>query len=280
MKIYTTLCCLLLTVHCTAQDNPSTDIPTIDWEALQKTKPWVDSEVWEPVPPVVTAEAGQIPSDAVVLFDGSNLDQWQKPQFGFEGANMEQITAIIKNLDPAHQGAAADWDLENGAMVVKPGTGAIESKPKFGDMQMHIEWLSPLDEGKEGQGYSNSGIFIMSFYELQILNNYQNKTYPNGQAGSIYKQHIPLVNASRTPGTWQSYDIVFKAPRFENGTLKSPARITVFHNGVLVQNHVELKGPTAYIGQPHYSAHPDKLPIRLQDHGDKVRFRNIWVREL
>jgi len=257
------------------------DIPQIDWDALQETKPWEASEVWEPVPPVVKAQPGTPPSDAVVLFDGKDLSQWQKPQFGFEGANMEQIEAVINNLDMNHQGEAADWMVENGEMVVKPGAGPIETTMAFGDMQLHIEWQSPVDEGKEGQAYSNSGIFVMSFYELQVLNNFENTTYPNGQAGSVYKQHIPLVNASRPPGQWQAYDIIFTAPRFDDhGKMVKPARITVLHNGVLVQNNVALKGPTAYIGKPKYIAHPDKLPLRLQDHGDSVRFRNIWVREL
>ena len=257
------------------------EIPQIDWDALQETKPWEASEVWEPVPSVVEANPGAVPSDAIVLFDGKDLNHWQKPQFGFEGANMEQIDAIIKNLDDNHQGESAAWLVENGEMVVKPGTGPIETTKAFGDIQLHIEWLSPVDEGKEGQAYSNSGIFLMSFYELQVLNNYKNKTYPNGQAGSIYKQHMPLVNASRPPGEWQSYDVIFTAPRFDDsGELVSPARVTVLHNGVLVQNNVALKGPTAYIGTPKYIAHPHKLPLRLQDHGDSVRFRNIWVREL
>ncbi len=258
------------------------DIPEINWDELGKTKPWEKTEVWEPVPPKVESPAyGTAPSDAIVLFDGKDLSHWQKPQFNFEGANMEQIKAIVKNLDPSHKGDKADWIIENGEMVVKPGSGAIESNEAFGNMQLHIEWLSPVDEGKTGQAYSNSGIFLMSLYELQVLNNYQNPTYPNGQAGSIYKQHMPLVNASRPPGEWQTYDVIFTAPQFsQDGKLKSPARVTVLHNGVLVQNNVALTGPTAYIGAPSYVAHPKKLPIRLQDHGDKVRFRNIWVREL
>lgn len=257
------------------------DIPKIDWESLQETKPWEATEVWEPVPPVVEAKPGIPPGDATVLFDGSGLSSWQKPQFDFEGANMDQIKAILKNLDTGYKGDAADWVVEKGELVVKPGSGPIETTMAFGDMQLHVEWMSPVDRGKEGQAYSNSGIFLMSFYELQVLNNYKNTTYPNGQAGSIYKQHMPLVNASRPPGEWQVYDIIFQAPRFnETGELITPARVTVLHNGVLVQNNVALKGPTAYIGKPEYIAHPKKLPLRLQDHGDPVRFRNIWVREL
>ena len=166
-------------------------------------------------------------------------------------------------------------------MTVAPGTGAIETKKAFGDVQLHLEWNAPVAEGKSGQGYSNSGVFFMGMYEVQILNSYENDTYSNGQASSVYKQHIPLVNASRAPGQWQSYDIIFMAPRFsEKGSLISPARITVLHNGVLVQNNVELLGPTTYIGASHYTPHPEKMPLALQDHGDPVQFRNIWIREL
>ena len=146
---------------------------------------------------------------------------------------------------------------------------------------MHIEFLNPVDVEKEGQACSNSGVFMMSLYELQILNSYKNKTYANGQAGCIYKQNPPLVNASRRPGEWQMYDIVFTTPKFnKDGSLKSPAYVTAFHNGVLIQNHFELTGPTLFIGKPSYFQHPEKMPLRLQDHGDLVRYRNIWIREL
>jgi len=237
-------------------------ITTLNLLAQDEDKPWEKTEVWEPVPPTVapgTYVYATPPSDAIVLFDGKDLSQWQKPE----------------------QKGNAGWTVEDGQLIVNPGTGNIETRKAFGDIQLHIEWNAPVDEGKEGQGYSNSGVFLMGRYEVQVLNNYKNRTYSNGQAGSIYKQAIPLVNACRPPGEWQAYDIIFTAPVFNSdGSLQSPARVTVLHNGVLVQNNTEIKGPTVYIGEPSYVAHADKLPLRLQDHSDKVRFRNIWVREL
>lgn len=230
----------------------------------QKMKP-EETEVWSPVPPVVTAasiSALAPPSDAIVLFDGLSLDKWEKA-----GAD--------------DKSEPAGWTIAHGELIVKPGEGAIATRQSFGSVQLHIEWLSPVMEGKSGQGWGNSGIFFMGRYEIQVLNSYKNKTYSNGQAGSIYKQHIPLVNASNPPGEWQSYDIVFNAPVFNaDGSLMKPATLTAFHNGVLIQNNVELKGPTEYIGHPSYKAHPDRLPLVLQDHSDPVRFRNIWIREL
>lgn len=218
------------------------------------------TEQWEPVPAVIDPGATQAdpPSDALVLFDGSGLSEWVS----------------------ARDGSAAGWTVADGIMTVKAGTGAIKSKRTFGDVQLHIEWRTPSEVSGEGQGRGNSGVFFMEKYELQVLDSYQNKTYSNGQAGSFYKQHIPLVNASRGPGEWQTYDVVFMAPTFkEKGQLRSPATATVFHNGVLVQNHVALEGPTEYIGMPIYEAH-GKLSLVLQDHGNPVSYRNIWVREL
>ena len=248
-----------------------------------KSKP-EDTEVWEPEPQVVTPGdyfSSTSPSDAIVLFDGSDLSPWQIPQFRGESGSMYGIENTINKLDPEYQNQPADWIVENGEIIVKRGAGAIETKQAFGNIQLHIEWMTPKAEGKEGQGYSNSGIFLMTFYEIQVLNSYENRTYSNGQAGSIYKQSIPLVNASRNPGTWQVYDIIWTAPVFkENGSLQSPARITAFHNGVLIQNNYELTGPTVYNGTPKYIKHPVQLPIRLQDHGNPVRYRNIWVREI
>lgn len=254
----------------------------------QDVKP-EDTEVWEPVPPVVTpgvqqgiqGEDAEPPSDAIVLFNGKDLSEWQKPQFKGEPTTADGVEKMLKKWDPDFKHEEAQWNVSNGHMVVNPGTGAIETKREFDNFQLHIEWMAPVDEGKSGQGYSNSGIFLMSLYEIQVLNSYENETYPNGQAGSIYKQHIPLVNASRPPGEWQAYDIVFSAPVFdENGTLQSPARVTAFHNGILILNDVELRGPTVYIDEPRYVAHPEQMPLRLQDHGDLVRFRNIWIRPL
>lgn len=219
------------------------------------------TEVWEPQPKIVTpgATPSAPPSDAVVLFDGKSLDQW----------------ASVK-------GGAAKWTLKDGAMTVQPGSGDIRTKEEFGDMQLHIEWRSPdvTDPSKVSQGRGNSGIFLQERYEVQVLDNYQNKTYINGQAGSIYKQHIPLANACKKPGEWQVYDIVYTAPRFDkDGRAVIPAYVTVIHNGVLLLNHVALLGATEYIGFPLYKEHGN-APLRLQDHGNLVSYRNIWVRAL
>ena len=219
-----------------------------------------DTEVWEPEPPIVTpgATSQQPPSDAIVLFDGSDLSSWV-----------------------GQEGDEAQWKVEDGAMTVVKGTGAIRTRQGFGSAQLHIEWRTPSEVVGESQGRGNSGIFLQDRYEVQVLDSYNNRTYSNGQAGSIYKQHIPLVNACRPPGEWQTYDIIFKAPSFDaSGNLVTPAYVTVLQNGVLVQDHVELLGPTQYIGMPQYQAHEDKLPLQLQDHGNPVSFRNIWIREL
>jgi hypothetical protein len=216
------------------------------------------TEVWKPEPPVVAAPAGAVPSDAIVLFDGKNLDAWESVK-----------------------GSPMPWKLDGDLMVMVPKSGYVRTKAAFGDIQLHLEFRTPAEVKGDGQGRGNSGVFFMGLYELQVLDSYNNPTYANGQAGSIYKQHIPLVNASRPPGEWQSYDAVFIAPRFaEDGKLVSPARVTVFHNGVLVQHDVVLRGPTVYRGTPPYAAHPAKLPLQLQDHGNPIAFRNIWVREI
>ncbi len=216
------------------------------------------TEQWTPVPPVVDSPAGGIPSDAIVLFDGKTLDAWEPVKPGSKG-----------------------WQIVAGAMVIVPHSGFLRTKAAFGDIQLHLEFREPLPVKGVGQDRGNSGVFFMGIYELQILDSYRNPTYVNGQAGSIYKQSAPLVNASRPPGEWQVYDAVFVAPRFAtSGALASPARLTVFHNGVLVQPDVLLTGNTPYRGSPRYTAHPAKLPLSLQDHGDPVAFRNIWVREL
>jgi hypothetical protein len=217
------------------------------------------TEVWEPVPPVVTPGIGTAPpSDAVVLFSGVDFSQWQSAK-----------------------GDSVRWKLEDGAMTVVRKTGNISTRRGFGDCQLHIEWRTPAKVEGESQGRGNSGIFLQSRYELQVLDSYENRTYSNGQAGSMYKQAIPLVNACRKPGEWQAYDVVYSAPRFAgDGAVQKPAFITVFQNGVLVLNHFELKGPTEYIGQPKYKKHGEKEPLMLQDHGNPVSYRNIWIREL
>ncbi|HCW07971.1 MAG TPA: DUF1080 domain-containing protein [Cytophagales bacterium] len=241
------------------------------------------TEVWEPKPKIVTPGklCAEPPADAIILFDGSNLNEWQNPQFKGEAGTIEGIEKILKEWDENFKHIDAGWNIANKELIVKPGNGAIETKKRFSNFQLHIEWLSPDAVGKQGQGYSNSGIFLMSLYELQVLNSYDNQTYSNGQAGSIYKQAIPSANASRPPGEWQVYDVAFSAPVFgEKGELVYPARVTVFHNGVLIHNNIELKGPTCFIGQTKPLVHPAKMPIRLQDHGDPVKFRNIWIREL
>ena len=198
------------------------------------------------------------PKDAIVLFDGSQLSEWR-----------------------TDDGSAAKWTVRDGYVEVKPGTGTMVSARSFGDVQLHIEWATPAVVKGEGQERGNSGVFLMGIYELQVLDSYRNDTYPDGQAGAIYGQNPPLVNAVRGPGQWQAYDIIFHRPRFKaDGSLERPARMTVLLNGVLIQDNFELVGPTANRQQPPYRAHADKLPLKLQDHGNPTRFRSIWVREL
>ncbi|MEL6561525.1 MAG: DUF1080 domain-containing protein [Bacteroidota bacterium] len=270
----------ILSVFCLAVFGQDDKIPEVDWDELNKTKPWETTELYKEVPKVNPGSERNIPSDAIPLFTGSDQNMWQKPQ-SIIAVGMMQFAPMIKTMKSEYTTEPAEWKVENGELEVVAGKGPIATKKAFGDIQLHIEWLTPKAEGKSGQQYSNSGVIFMGLYEVQILNSYENETYSNGQASSVYKQHIPLANASRPPGEWQEYDIIFMAPKFsEKGSLLSPARITVLHNGVLVQNNVELLGPTCYIGTPYYVAHPEKLPLILQDHGDPVKFRNIWVREL
>ena len=212
-------------------------------------------------PPVVTPgrTSSDPPSDAIVLFDGKDLSRWRSTRGGGE----------------------AKWQIKDGYMEVVPRTGDIATKQEFGDCQLHIEWASPAEVKGEGQERGNSGVFLMDRYEVQVLDSYDNSTYYHGQAGAIYKQHAPVVNASRKPGEWQSYDIIFKAPRFdEQGKVIERARVTVLHNGVLIQNNVEIYGNTWHDRPPLYIAHGPKASLRLQDHGDLVRYRNVWIREL
>lgn len=270
----------LLSISLQAQKYP---IPQLDWDALQESKPWAKTEDWSVIPSKVTPGmySHMPPSDAIVLFDGSDLNQWQKPKYGIP-ADMAGTEATVKNNSyEKHPGTEAEWLIKDGSIEVKPGGGNLQTKASFGDVQLHIEWLSPVDTIKRGQLYSNSGVFFMGIYELQVLNSHNNETYPNGQAGAVYKQSRPLVNASRPAGQWQVYDIIFNAPKFDsNGKCIEKARIIAIHNGVVIQNNFELDGPTLYIGESSYFAHEAKMPLLLQDHGDKVRFRNIWIREL
>jgi hypothetical protein len=238
--------------------------------AQQKTPE--STELYSPVPPVVTpGENTKPPSDAIILFDGKNFDQW----VGIKGNSVP-------------------WTLAEGCMTVKPGSGDIKTKRAFGDCQLHIEWRCPSSEGKKDpasnkeQGFGNSGILLQSRYELQVFESYNypvyhngKPIYTNGQAGSIYKQVIPLVNACRKPGEWQTFEIIYMAPRFsDNGRVTIPARITVIHNGILIINNAEIQGSISYIGLPEYKVHGLKEPLSLQEHGDEVSYRNIWIREL
>lgn len=218
------------------------------------------TETWSPVPVHVTpgASVGAPPSDAVILFNGHDLSNW-------EGL----------------KGGPADWPVSNGEMVIAPKSGSIQTKEKYGDVQLHVEWMVPvLPPNRKGQDRGNSGIFLQGLYEVQVLDSFENPTYVNGQAGSIYKQYAPLVNAERPAGNWQSYDIIYMAPRFYgDGSLAEPARMTIFLNGILVQNDVPLRGPTEYRGEPKYVAH-GAAPLILQAHNNEVHYRNLWLRKL
>ncbi len=221
---------------------------------------WKVHDLDRPKPRIVTpgAQPGQAPSDAVVLFDGRSLDEWT-----------------------SRDGSPAKWVVRDGYMQTVPGAGAIVSKRVFGDVQLHAEWSTPSPAVGKGQDRGNSGIYFMDNYEVQVLDSYENETYADGQAAALYGQHPPLVNASRPPGEWQSYDVVFRRPRFSaSGALVSPARMTVFHNGVLVQDNAELWGPTNWLQNDPYVKHADAMPFVLQDHDHPVRFRNFWVRPL
>ena len=228
-------------------------------------KQWEIHDLNRPQPPVIEPgsfstqdQPGRPPSDAVVLFDGKDMSSW-------------------RNVS----GEPAKWKVERGYMEVVKGTGTIATRQGFGDCQVHVEWMAPAPAHGDGQERGNSGVFLMGVYEVQVLDSYLNKTYPDGQAAAVYGQYPPMVNASRPPGQWQSYDIVFHRPRFDrDGKLVRPTHMTLLHNGVLALDNVELTGPTAHRERPPYKAHADKLPLTLQDHGDPVRYRNIWIREL
>ena len=242
-KVLLATCCLFNTIILLAQNDPKT------------------TEVWEPVPKVITPgkTPQDPPSDAIILFNGKDLSSWAD----------------------SNGKSTAKWKVENDAVTVTKGQGDIHTKQAFGDCQLHIEWRTPSEVIGESQGRGNSGIFLMGHYEVQVLDNYNNRTYSNGQAGSIYKQYIPLANVCKPPGEWQTYDIIFTAPRFsDNGMVTIPAHVTIMQNGVLVENNVTIWGSTAYIGSPRYEKHAAKEPLRLQDHGNPVSYRNIWIREL
>ena len=227
---------------------------------------WLDHDRDRPAPPVVEAgtsstqdQAGKPPSDATILFDGKDLSQWV-----------------------AMDGNPTKWIMKNGYMECVKGSGYVRTLQNFGDCQLHVEWTAPTPPHGEGQGRGNSGVFFgLDRYEIQVLDSFESKTYSDGSAASVYGQYPPLVNVCKPPGQWQTYDIIYTAPRFDaEGKLSSPARVTVIHNGVLVQNNVTLTGPTSWLQRAPYSPHPEKQPISLQDHGNPVRFRNIWIREL
>jgi hypothetical protein len=227
-----------------------------EWAIHDTSRP--QPKVVDPGTPSAADEPGRPPADAIVLFDGKDLSRWR-----------------------SDKGGPAPWKVENGYMEVVKGTGGIRTEQGFGDGQLHLEWRAPSPPVGEGQDRGNSGVFLMGMYEVQVLDSYQSRTYPDGQAGALYGQFPPLVNPTRPPGEWQTYDIVFRAPRFgDGGRLLRPARATVLLNGVLVQDARELTGPTAHKQRPPYAAHADRLPIGLQDHDHPVRFRNIWIREL
>ncbi len=225
----------------------------LDWLiSAHAVQEWISGIQWPEVKVVDPGSPGGPPEDAVVLFNGKDMSPW------IDGET---------------------WQVKDGYTIGNKSD--IHTKQAFSDCQLHVEWASPDKVKSSGQGRGNSGVFLMSLYEVQILDSYDNTTYPDGQAGAIYKQHPPLVNVCRKPGEWQSYDIIFSAPRFDDqGKLTKPAYITVLQNGVLIQNHFEIQGATSYTEAPKYTAHPAKLPLLLQYHSNPVRFRNIWIREL
>jgi hypothetical protein len=245
IKKFLTTLCLGASIVAQAQNEPLT-LPE-------------QTEVWQPEPTIVVpGTVTTAPSDAYVLFDGKNTDAWQQAD-----------------------GKPIQWKVEDGVLTVVKGAGDILSKQSFGDCQLHLEWRSPVEsDDLKGQQKGNSGVFFQNRYEVQILNSYKNRTYSNGQAGAIYKQNPPLANACRPVGEWNTYDIIYKAPRWRaNGSRETPGYFTVIHNGVVIQNHTEIQGTTEYIGAPQNKSHGN-APFKLQDHGNLVSYRNIWVRPL
>lgn len=245
------VCCWIVLSTLSADSSALAQLPT-GWKA---------HDLKRPAPPVVTPGESNLPlaapSDAIILFDGKDLSNWRS-----------------KN------GGEAKWKVVDGAMESVPKSGYVFTKEKFGDCQLHVEWASPAQVKGNSQGRGNSGVYLMGLFEVQVLDSYNNPTYADGSAGSVYGQYPPLVNASRKPGEWQSHDIIFKRPRFDGDKLVSPAVLTVLHNGVLVQNHSEAFGPTSWLVHDDYDSSIAEASLGLQDHGNPVRYRNIWVRPL
>jgi hypothetical protein len=253
----------LLALALMAQEHPNAPTGYTDTPVLPGSK-WRVHDDARPRPPVITPGTfstqdvpGKPPSDAVVLFDGTNLDAWR-----------------------AADGTPAKWKVANGSVEVVRGSGDIFTRAEFGDIQLHIEWRAPSPPKGDSQGRGNSGIYLMGLYEIQVLDCHENVTYADGQASAIYGQTPPLVNACRKPGEWQQIDIVFTSPRFKDGKVEKPGYVTVFQNGVVVQNHTQILGTTEHRVLPKHVVHPPAGPLKLQDHGDPVRFRSIWIRPL
>jgi hypothetical protein len=247
-----------------AQQN--TDLGYTDTPMLPG-QPWRVHDPTRPHPRVVRPgrAPGDAPSDAVVLFDGTNLSKWGHPG---QGASADRATSDAR------------WIVRDGYFEVRPGAGTLITRDSFGDVQLHLEWAAPAEVRGRSQGRGNSGVFLMGLYEVQLLDSFDNPTYADGQAGAIYGQYPPLANAARPPGDWQTYDIVFEAPRFEGSRLVRPAFVTLVWNGVVVHNRKQAMGPTVHRVLPEYAPHAAELPLALQDHGNPVRFRNVWVRRL
>lgn len=230
-------------------------LPDSRWRVHDLERP--HPPVVAPAPPSPEGQAGKPPSDAVILFDGRSLAAWRK-----------------------EDGGAPGWKVENGYMEVVGGSGDIVTKEQFGDSQLHVEFRTPSPSKGESQGRGNSGVFLFGIYEVQVLDSYENVTYADGQASAIYGQSPPLVNASRPPGQWQTYDIIYTGPHFKDGKIESPGYITVLHNGLVTQNHTQILGASVHRALPRMIVHGPTGPIKLQDHGDPLQFRNIWIRPL
>jgi hypothetical protein len=263
MKKILFIICLLASYSISfAQTTPATKPASTHPSGPDKMAPGM-TEIWDPEVPIISPglKYSDPPSDAIILFNGGDINsEWTDSK-----------------------GEPSKWIVKDGELLCVKGSGVIQTKRKFGSVQLHIEWKTPSEVVGESQGRGNSGVYLQELYEVQVLDSYNNRTYRQGQAGSLYKQHAPLVNASRGPGEWQTYDIIFTAPTFGKDSLTylTPPRVTVLHNGVLIQNNVSLRGPTEYVGIPEYFVKrhgPGSLV--LQDHGNPVAFRNIWIREL